>query len=260
MTITSDDLSWMFHDTDWKNKFLVGSLLALAGTTVPLLGLAALVILYGYALVLMRASLLGEPRTLPRWENFGELFVNGLKGILSALGYFAPSIILFLCGFGLFIIGIFGGVFGAAGTNNSRNPNGFFPILFLSAYFSFLACLMFAIFVGYIGFAFTPLALGQYLRTGKISAGYHWSEVWSILRANIAGFFLAWAIYIGIGVVTTIVTMFFYITIILCFLYPLLLAPITFYVNLVFAQFFGMAYREGARKTGLLSAPMEQRP
>jgi hypothetical protein len=99
MTVTQDDLTWMFKDPEWKNKFLVGSLLALATTFVPLLGLAALAIVYGYALILMRGVIHGEPRQLPRWENFGALFVDGLKAALSALGYVLPGLVIMVCAY-----------------------------------------------------------------------------------------------------------------------------------------------------------------
>lgn len=79
MTITKDTLTWMFVYPEWRPKFLIGSLQALAATFVPVLGLACLMISYGYVMILMRAALGGEPRVLPKWQVYGTLFLIGVS-------------------------------------------------------------------------------------------------------------------------------------------------------------------------------------
>ncbi len=249
MTITQDDLAWMFKDPDWKNKFLVGSLLAFAGF-VPLLGLVALAINYGYALILMRTVMWGKPRALPKWDDYGAMFVDGGKAILSAVAYSLPGIILFVCGFLVLLASIFGGAL-AQPTQGSGGRDGTYIVFVLIGQLGFFACLAIGMLVSLIGFVLTPVAVGQYVRTGKISAGYRWDEVSSVLRANLSGFLLAlilyYAIAYGLGFVISILSY----TIVLCLFIPFLMAPIAFYIALMFAQLFGAAYREGALRAGL---------
>lgn len=252
MTITQDDLTWMFKDPDWKNKFLVGSLLAFAGL-IPLLGLAALAINYGYALILMRTVMWGKPRALPEWDDYGAMFVDGGKAFLSTIAYFLPGIILFVCGYLVLFASIFGGAL-AQPTRVSGSRDDAFILSILIGQLGFFACFAVGMLVYLIGFVLTPVAVGQYARTGQISAGYRWSEVSSVLRANLSGFILALVVYFAIGYGFGFLFSLLFYTIILCLFIPFLAAPITFYIALMFAQFFGAAYREGALKVGLLTA------
>lgn len=253
MTFTQDDLTWMFKDPDWENKFLVGSLLALGSMFVPFLGIAATAIIYGYALSLMRRAMRGEPRVLPKWDDYGAMFVDGGKAILSAIVYFLPGIIIFVCGY-LFLFGMIFGSALAETTRVSESGDGVFVFFILIGQLGFFVCFAIGMLVYLVGFALAPVAVGQYLRTGQISAGYRWAEVWRVLRANLSGFLIAlimyYAIAYGLGFVVSILVY----TIVLCLFIPFLAAPITFYVALLYAQFFGAAYREGALKAGLLTA------
>lgn len=249
MTITQDDLTWMFTDPDWKNKFLIGSLLAFAGL-IPLLGLVALAINYGYALILMRTVMWGKPRALPKWDDYGAMFEDGSKAILSSIAYFLPALILFACGFLVLLASIFGGAL-AQPTQGSGGRDGTYIVFVLIGQLGFFACFAIGMLGYLVGFALAPVAVGQYIRTGQISAGYRWSEVSSVLRANLSGFILALILYIAIVYGLSFTLSILYYTIILCIFIPFVAAPIGFYTILMFAQFFGAAYREGVLRAGL---------
>lgn len=51
MTITPETLSWAFKDPEWKNKFIIGSALILAGMLIPLVGLLGMFVVYGLSLI-----------------------------------------------------------------------------------------------------------------------------------------------------------------------------------------------------------------
>jgi hypothetical protein len=120
--------------------------------------------------------------------------------------------------------------------------------------FVFFCCFGLAMVIGLVGFTLTPAAVGQYARTNEIGAGYRWSEVRCVLRANAAGFFLAWLLYWGALAFFYLLFMVLYYTVVLCVFVPFLTAPLAFYLALMFAQFFGAAYREGALKAGVMTA------
>ncbi len=249
MTITQETLSWPLKDPEWKNKFIIGSALILAGSLIPLVGLFGLFVVYGYALIIMRAVMRGESPTLPRWDNLGELLLDGLKAALSTLGYFIPGVLLFCCSYVFFFAAMFGGA--ALSSGPSRGASAGFPLMFIVGEIGFFVSLGIAMTVFLLGTIPTPIAVAQYARTGEIGAGYRMHEVWQILRANVSGFLLAWIIYVGILYITSFLVYFAYATIILCFLLPVIIAPIGFYLSLTYAVIFGMAYREGIAKAGL---------
>jgi uncharacterized protein DUF4013 len=252
VTITPETLSWPFKDSEWKNKFIIGSALVLAGSMIPLIGLLGLLVVYGYGLLIMRALIRGESPSLPKWENLGELFVDGLKAALSAFAYFVPGILLFCCAY-LFL---FGAVIGGAALSpaSSRGVGPVFPLMFLAGEMGFLVSMGIAVIVFVIGMAPTPVAVAQYARTGEISAGYRIKEIWKVLRSNFSGFLLAWIVYVGFISVTSVSVYFAYATIVLCFLLPFILAPIGFYLSLLYAVVFGMAYRDGIANAGLVTS------
>jgi len=254
MIITQDDFTWMFKDPDWKNKFLVGSLLALASFMVPLVGLAGLAICYGYALILMRATLRGEPRALPKWEDMGKLLVDGVMAGLSSLGYLLPGLLFLIGGMVLAYVTIFAGAIATGLAEESQRSAP--PVLpFVAGQLMFLLSFAGGMLLYLPGMLVLPVGIGQYVRTGDVGSGYRWREVWQILRANPGGFVVAWLVYWGLSMVLSIAASLLYFTIVLCLFVPFLVAPIRFYLALQFAQLFGQAYREGARRAGLFNSP-----
>ncbi|MGB8645313.1 MAG: DUF4013 domain-containing protein [Anaerolineae bacterium] len=252
MTLTQQDFTWMFRDPEWKQKFLTGSLIALAGLIPPLFLVAGPLIL-GYALILMRSQMRSEPRTLPRWTDFGQLFIDGVKALLASAGYVLPGYILWFIDFALVIVLSMLGSFGLAAARESPDQAAPFASLFLLQWLGFVFFFAVGWVLAMIGLVFTPVAMGEYLRTGRIGAGYQLRQVWGILRANAGGFALAWLVYFGIAFGLSFAVTLLEYTIILCCLIPFLMAPIQLYIQLMFAQLFGAAYRDGAQKAGLLN-------
>ena len=252
--ITQETFAWLFKDPEWKTKFLIGSLFILAGTFIPIIGWLGYFAVYGYCLIMVRAVIRGDAPALPTWDRFGELFVDGFKSGLAAIGYLLPGIIAMFCAYGSMFGAIMVDVIVSA---TARRGSAFFPPAFLIGYagfFLFFAVAMVLFLVTVIPMA---IAVGQYARTGEIGAGYRFDEVWRILRANVGGFvialFMSWAIAIGLSLLLQIV----YFTIILCCLLPFLMAPISFYMTVMWAYLFGMAYREGSTKAGISIAAIE---
>ena len=242
MQITQDTLTWFFKDPEWKNKFLVGSALMFAATAIPFIGWLGIFVVYGYCLILMRATLRGEAPALPKWDDFGELFVDGLKAGLAAVGFWVPPVLIFTCAFAAWFGFIFSTALASRGASNS------FPAAFPFVFVIYFFALMLANVFFYIAFAIAPVSIPQYLRTGKIGAGYRLREMIRIVRANLGAYFLTWALFLGLQILAGVATVLAYVTIIGCFLIPFIFAPIHFYLNLMWATLFGAAYREAVKK------------
>ena len=253
--ITQDTLTWYFKDVDWKNKFLVGSLFMLIATFVPGVGLLGYQVVYGYALVVMRATMRAEPLTLPKWERYGELFVDGFKAGLAAFGYLIPGIIAIVGAYGLIIVAIV--LESTLWIPTTRAGEPAIPWLLLIGNAGLFLALGFAMLWFIATVIPIAIAVGQYARTGQIRAGYRLREVWDILRANIGGFVLALFVFCAIAIGISFLLQIVYMTIILCCLLPFISAPISFYLTLNWAYLFGLAYREGARKAGIALEPVE---
>jgi hypothetical protein len=244
-SITQETLAWPFQDTEWKNKFLIGSFLAFS-TFIPLVGLLAYLPIYGYALVVMRDIIQGKERTLPKWDAWSDFFLDGLKAGLATIGYLLPSFLVMFIGYiALFVSPLISML--PAFMQGKPIPEPDLATMVIG-YLVFFVCLILGMALSLVGLVFMPIALGQYVRTGQISSGYNMSEIWAILRANAAGFVVALVFYFGIAMaLSTAVTMLMY-TVILCCLIPILMGPVTIYLVIMYATFFGTAYRDGWNK------------
>lgn len=241
MQISQETFTWLFKDPDWKNKFIIGSALVFAASAVPVIGWLGIFVVSGYGLLLMRAAMRGESLTLPKWENFGALFVDGFKAALSTAGFWIPGILAFICAFGSW----FGFLFSLP---SSRSTYSALPATFPIVFIAYFLGLMIGISLSYLAYGIAPLSVAQYLRTGQIGAGYRVREMYRIVRADLGAYFLAWVAFLGLSVLLSVVTVFAYTTIILCSVLPFLIAPIGFYFNLMWAALFGAAYRESIAK------------
>jgi hypothetical protein len=249
--ITQETFTWPFKDPDWKNKFLIGSMFVFVSSFIPVIGWLGTFVVLGYALLVMRAVMRGDAPTLPKWKNLGGLFVDGLKGALSAAAYLLPPFLLFCCAFVFF----FGGLLlqSPTPTGAGQRPSVVSYLPFLLGSLGFMATLSITIAAIFICTVPTPVAVAQYARTGQISAGYHLRQVWTILRTNAGGFTIAWVLYYAISMGLSMVVMILYYTIVLCCVVPFIIAPVGFYSYLLGAFLFGMAYREGIAKAGIIT-------
>ena len=97
-------LRFPFRDPRWQGKFVVGSALALAGSVIPIV---PTLFVYGYFVRIMRQVLAGQAPTLPQWDDWGDLFRDGLRAFAIGLVYFLPAMVVWLAGMGLYFAGSF---------------------------------------------------------------------------------------------------------------------------------------------------------
>ena len=84
--------TFQFNDAKWVNKFIIGSLMAVASFFI-----IPLPILVGYLLQLVKNVITQKPVVMPEWKNFGKLFINGFKFIIGSAVYMIPVfLIIFL--------------------------------------------------------------------------------------------------------------------------------------------------------------------
>lgn len=88
--------TYVFDDEDWIKKLAIGGGIAIAGVIllpVLLLGLVLFLPLSGYMIRVIQNVRDGQPKPLPEWTNFGELFKVGFFVTVIAIIYQLPAIV-----------------------------------------------------------------------------------------------------------------------------------------------------------------------
>jgi hypothetical protein len=239
-------LAYPFQDPRWKDKFLIGSLLTLAGFVVPIIPVLPT---YGYCAQIMRRIIVdkGEPY-LPEWDDWGKLFGDGLKLFGVGLTYLLPVLVPLFCFYGfIFVIPFLAAVSdGKVSGGESDTMNTIVAVLAVVGPFGFICLFGLIMLLGLSIGLFLPVAVGHVVATDEFAAGFRFREIWTLFRANLAGFLVSYIILMGGWYALSFVLGLLYLTIIFCCLYPFVLAPVSFYSMIIASVLFGEAYRDGA--------------
>jgi hypothetical protein len=226
-----------FDDPGWQSKALIGGLLALVAVILPLPFIFLMLPLSGYGIRTMRRTIRGEPPALPEWDNWGELFVDGLNVWIVGFAYELPIIILMCCAFGA--------------------QFATFPLMTLVEDERFIGPAIlgglagYAIFFGAIGVMtmvalplgfLAEVAITRMVATGSLNSAFELGAVWRLARQGLKNYIVAYLVYMavmmGIGMIASVAMY----TIILCILYPLIMGFAAFYGQAFRGALFGMAY------------------
>jgi hypothetical protein len=244
-----DLLTFPFEDDDWKTKFLIGSLIVVAGFVIPLI---PFFFLYGYMMQIMRHIIVekGKP-FLPEWDDWGKLFVDGAKLLGAMLIYMLPIIVLVMIGsFIMFLLPMLGIPFAiTGGEENPEAAGAMMGVLSMLSTLAFLVIMGISTIFGLAIGIVAPAIIGHVAATDDFGAAFRLKEWWAIFKANVGGFLLAYLIVLAISMVLNSILGFLYCTIILCCLVPFLTAPITLYTVIISGALFGEAYRDGIEKS-----------
>jgi hypothetical protein len=235
-------LAYPFQDPKWKDKFLIGSLLTFAAYFLPIIPALPT---YGYCAEIMRRIIVdkGEPY-LPEWDDWNKLFGDGVKLFGVVFIYLLPLIVLFCAAYGAFFVPIFLGAMAEEGGAPEELP----PLIGVLGPFGFMCMFGLLMILGLAIGMILPAAAGHVIATGDFAAGFRFSQIWTIFRANLAGFLISYVLLLGGWYALSFVMSILYLTIIFCCLYPFVLPPITFYTMIIASVLFGEAYRDGVEK------------
>ncbi len=159
--------TFVTKDPEWIGKLGVGALMTLlAFLIIPI------PLLVGWSIGVTRNVWRGETTPMPRWEDWGKLFRDGISVIAAQLVYTLPFWVL-LC-IGVIVTAASGGL--AEASQDAA-------ALLLSSTFFIISCLgiLFAIALFFI----SPAIIIQYVRTGDLRACFNFSEVIGIARNHI---------------------------------------------------------------------------
>lgn len=231
-------LSYPFKDKKSGLKILIGSLLIFSAAIIPIL---PLLIVLGYMMRIAKRIIDGDGElAMPDWDQWGEYLNDGFKWFVVMLLYSLPLIIIFSIGYFVY----FGSFIGLAAFEDAVNP----PMWSIVLPFFGMGILFLTMFVGIllalVEFVFLPAGLMHVVHTGKFSSAFNVSQWWPVLKKNFLGFLVAMIFLFGFYYFMMMAFSALYMSVILCFVIPFALAPLTFLMGLWTIPLFAQAYRE----------------
>ena len=235
-----------FRGEKWGIKMLIGSALTFASFIVPIVPVLPV---FGYFGKIMKGIIVQEEDPhMPAWNDWGSLFLEGIKLLGAVIIYMLPALILTIGGYAMFMLLDLSLGFSAASMAQSSNP---FPVAMIASIIGMvvgMAVMLLGIAVAVVTVIILPPALGNMLARGKFEAVFHFREWWPVLKANLSGFILAVILAMGLFYLLYMLAIVLYATIVLCFLVPFVLAAILFISGATGFSVYAVAYRDGLRK------------
>jgi hypothetical protein len=165
--------TFVTEDERWMGKIGIGIAISLASFLI-----IPIPLLVGYLVGITRNVKEGVERPLPEWDDFGQLFMDGLSVIVGQIVYTLPFWVI-MC------IAIFAsvGLGGLADVNEDVMAAGFL------ATWGLVACLSLVFAVAL--FFLSPAIVIQYVNTNELGAMFRFGEVIAIARENVGDIVIA---------------------------------------------------------------------
>lgn len=235
-------LRFPFQGPDWANRFIIGCALLFACWVIPIV---PAFFVYGYIVEVMRRVIRGEEPGLPLWQDWGRLFVDGLRATAVGLVYLLPGMVFWLGGFILYLFGSLGLIPFAERQQPEVFIPGFFILIGIYTLSLFVGSLLF-----FLGLIPLPAATAHFVAEDRLGAAFQVRRWWAVLKERRWEYLTTWLLLLGLTVIVYLVLMLLYSTVCLCWLLPFLSAPLGFYTALIAAALFGLVWREyGVRST-----------
>jgi hypothetical protein len=173
--------SFPFEDEKWVQKLLIGAVIVLVG--IITLGILLLPVV-GWGLEIVRRMIRDERPILPEWQDFGQLFVDGLKIFALAFVWSLPIILISAC------FGLVAGFAGAAGSGGGYGSN----VQNVTSSLVSLVITCISLPYGLAVSILLPAAMGILADTGDFGRTLNPSHAFRLVRDNIGTYLLAWLV------------------------------------------------------------------
>jgi len=236
--------NYQFEDENWKKKLAIAGGLTLASFIIPIVPILAL---SGYMMKIIKQIVEGDGQpSLPEWEDWGNLILNGLKLTAQAFVFTLPLILAFIIGYGsMFLPLILTEIAAESGDAGAEGLGVIITMLGMGGgYFMFGLVTLLSVVMWF----FQTVIIGHVAVTEQFSAAFRFREWWRILRANTGEFLLAFVFVFGLTMLFSYVYYFFAMTIVLICLLPFLLSAVSAYMMTVIAPLYGQVYRTSRNK------------
>jgi hypothetical protein len=231
MSIDWRFLRFPFDDEAWTNKALIGIVLGIVGIIIwPLL-----LPLWGYNLRIMSRTAKGEAPSLPEWDDWGQLFVDGLKFILVYMVYMLPMFLIMCCAYAAMMgpLALIPFAEDAPGLFSGGMIAGYalaYPLIGIG-----ILLMLFLIFLAFV-------AITRMVAHDSLGSAFQLGEVWRLAREGFGNYLMAFVAFFGISYIVGMVAMGLVYTIVLSCLLPFLIGAIAWYSLVLMGALFGAAY------------------
>jgi hypothetical protein len=216
--------SYVFEDPDWLKKVGIAALLSLT--------IIGLIPVFGWSLEVTRRIINGEPDLLPDWSNFSDFLSKGFQGVVIYFVYVLPAIIINSCA------NVIPAIISSMEGDTAQTMAMVFSIVSIC-----LGCVVFVYSVA-AGLVL-PAALGNFVATGQIGAGFRFNEVFGLFRAAPGPFIIVYLL----SILTSIIALLGLIACIIGVWFTIA------YSTAINAHLWGQAYREAKTVQGMPVAP-----
>ena len=185
--------SFPFKDPDWFKKLAIGSLLIVAGFIIPI---SPILFIFRYVMRVMRRIIVeaGEPY-LPEWEDWGQLFIDGLKLLGAGLIYAIPALILPYLGYMIAFLPAFLVPWLEVIVDTSSGGSALFPLLGTMLGFWVMGLgILLAVAVGIL----VPAALSHLVAKDRFSAAFEINAWWRLFKSELHRFLAGLRDHIGL--------------------------------------------------------------
>jgi hypothetical protein len=247
--------SYPFRQPGWEGKLLMLAGLYLAGFIVPII---PWFFMTGYTAELMRRTVTseGEPE-LPRWTNWQELLMDGLRLTGISLLIMIPFALIFICACGPYLTSLITLISSSEGSSRANSGASLFYML---SFFWLMLSMGCSFFLG-IGIGIPlPAATVHVVYKRSLGAFFQVKEWWKVFRANLGGFVVAYFLLIATSMTLQMMTQILassMIFMILVMVVPFVVWP---YILVISSLLFGQAYREGLENLDLLKLDQPMTP
>lgn len=213
-----DGLSYPMKGDEWIGRFAIGGVLTFLGFL-----LFPVFLINGYFIRVLEGTINAEEEP-PAWEDWGGLFVDGLKMTVVSIAY------------AIVPVGVFGviafvllGLGSAAGGDGGGILAGF-GVMTMVVMLPAIAIVYYLI----------PAALGNMAREGSVAAAFDFAVIKDVALST--EYLVAVLLPVVVGIITNVITFFLAITVIGYLLVPF----VSFYGQLAVFRMFGLAFRQTA--------------
>jgi hypothetical protein len=230
-----------FSDPHWFQKLFMGFLLVLASM---LLLFIPSVFLVGYFYRISKRIISEDGlAALPEWDDWGKLFMDGIKLIGASLIYSLPMLLCFVVAFAMLIIPY---------VNMLETPDNFQgygvdPTMWRSMLMLLLMypVMGLSILLSLITVFIAPPALMHLIAQDSFGAAFRLSDWWKTLRANPGGFVIAFLLLLAAFTLQYLGLYILMMSVVLICLYPIFMTLACVYTGMVTFALYGHAYRDG---------------
>ncbi len=195
-----EEVKFPAKDSEWIVKVLIGGILGI----MPIVNFIS----YGYSVKVMKGAIGGNPG-MPKWDDWGDLFVKGLMVFIIELIYMIIPVLIIVISVGGALMALFTGNFNA------------FAVAMAGAMGGVLIGLILALIAAFL----LPMALAMYVKEDSIGAAFRVGELLSRIKSVIGDYIVVYIVVIVMGIILGILN----------------IIPILGFLLLIFGSFYIMA-------------------